>query len=185
MREPGPVEVVHMTLRAGPHEPGGHHRLAVEAAAPVVQCPAMHEAPRALAVGVAVAVLDHEPFREAPRADSPARRPRILGLGRRCVHPGGRQAGDGPEQTGEPLVDDLVQVAGGPRLKPGDDGGVLGQIEERARPVGGDHLALAQLPVASAHGLPPPDPRTRSAIAALRMRTRLIARRSCVTPPGV
>ena len=126
--EPGPVEVIHMASAAGSHEPGRHHGLAVETA-PLVQRPAVHEAPGALTFGVAVVVLDHEPLREAPRTDPLTRRPGIRGLRRRCVHPRGRDSGDGPEQTGEPLVDDLLQLAGvGPRLEPGDYGCLLWQV---------------------------------------------------------
>ena len=72
--EATPVEVVHVPLRAGPHEAGRDHRAAVEAA-PLVERPAVDEPARALSILASALVLHHEPLGKPPGADALAASP--------------------------------------------------------------------------------------------------------------
>ena len=72
----------------------------------------------------------------------------IVRIGRRREEPRRGDARHDLELAREPRLDDLLEVA---RLRPGieaaDDRRVPGQVDQRARPVGGDDLAAADLPV--------------------------------------
>ena len=153
VHEPDPVEVIDMAPRAGPHEPCRNDGTAVEAVL-VVERLAMRQAPRAASAVAGVGLLHDEPLREGPGPDAVLWRPWLGRLRWRGVHAGGLDPGDGLQKARQSRVDDLIEVVGaGPGLEPGDDRGVVGQVDERAGAVGGDHLALAQLSVPSAHEL--------------------------------
>src|SRR5581483_8677918 len=148
VHEAVPVEVVDVASRARAHEARRDDLPPVEAA-PVVEGLAVDEAARAstLRAGASL-VLDDEPFGEAPGADPAHRLRRVVRVGRRRVEPGRRDAGHLLELADESRLGDLLQVARpGPCVEAADDGRVPWKIDERARAVGRDHLAPANLPV--------------------------------------
>ena len=99
--EADPVEVIHMSSRAGTHETGGHHGKAVEAS-PLVQPLPVHEAPRTLGPVAAAGLLHDEPFREPPCADAFRGRPGLVRLRRRRVEHRRRDTGHCAELAGQP-----------------------------------------------------------------------------------
>ena len=168
MHETSPVEIVHMPPRAGPHETGGHRRLSLELVLvveflPVDEPPrprrAFRRGPSCCLSGLGeVRFLNDEPFGKLPSADPEARKPGRGRRGRWSVQPRRRNVGQQAEKTGQPRIDYLVQVVcGGPGLQAADDGGVFRQVDESARSVGGDHLAVADLALCSAAHPSPSD----------------------------
>ena len=154
--ESGPVDVIHMSSWTGAHEAGGHDGQAVEAP-PLVQRLAVHKTPPTLRPVVASGFLHHEPLGEPPRPDAPRRGPGLVRLRRRRVEPRRRHAGHRTELAGQPRLHDLVEASRvRPGVEPADDRRVPGKIDERARSVGGDHLALADLAVPLAAHAPSP-----------------------------
>ena len=157
-----PVDVVDVALRAGADEPGGNNRLLVVAS--VGEGGARNHAPRARARTSAGAwagtgLLHHEPLGEPPRADSslpllPALRLRWRGVETRVGHAGhGHQLGREAR-----LVDRLEARLAAPGIESTHDRGVVGEVDECARPEGGDHLATSHLPMPLPVHEPPPPP---------------------------
>ena len=147
MREAAPVDVVHVPLWAGPDEARGHDLAAIEAAL-LVERLAVDQPAGALAVLAAGGFLHDEPLRKPPGAYAPRGLAGIVGVGGRREQTGRGDARHGLELARQPGLDDLLEVA---RLRPGleatDDRRVPGQVDQRPGPVGGDHLAAADLPV--------------------------------------
>ena len=157
-----PVDVVDVALRAGADEPRGNNRLLV--VAPVGESGARNHAPRARARPSAGAwagtgLLHHEPLGESPRADSslsilPALRLRRWGVETRVGDAGhGRQLGREAR-----LVDTFQVRHAAPGIESTNNCGVVREVDECARPEGGDHLATAQLPMPLPVHEPPPPP---------------------------
>ena len=155
MDEPCPVDVIHVPSRTGTHEADGHHGEAVEAPS-LIQSLAVHQAPPTLRPVVASGFLHHEPLGKSPCPNTPGGRPRLVRLRRRRIEPRRRHTGHRPELAGQPRLHDLVEASRvRPGVEPADDRRVSGQVNEGARSVGRDHLALADLTVTlAAHASP-------------------------------
>ena len=143
-----------MSSRAGAHEAGGHHGEAVEAS-PLVQPLPVHETSRTIGPVATAGLLHDEPLREPPCPDAPRGRPRLVRFRRRRIEHRRRDTGHCPELACQPRLHDFVQAARvRPGVEPADDRRMSGQVDESARSVGGDHLALADLSVALAAHAP-------------------------------
>ena len=150
MHEPAPIQIICMAPLAGSHETGGHDGLALEAL-PVVQSLAMHQPPGALALAELGLFLHDEPFRKAPGADASGRPPGFPWRWGRRVKPQVGQASHGLQLAGEARLRHFLQIVR-PAVQAADDGGLPRQVDQGARTVGGDDLALPKLPDLAAHG---------------------------------
>ena len=152
--ESGPVEVIHMSARAGTHEAGGHHGKAVEAPL-LVERLAVHEPSGTIRSLAGAAFLHDEPLWKAPCPDSPRGRPRLSRLRRWRIELRRGDSGHCPELARQPRLQDFIEAARiWPGVEPPDNRGVSGQVDERTRPIGGDHLTLAEFAVALAAHAP-------------------------------
>ena len=94
-----------------------------------------------------------------PRANAALLALPALRLRRRRVEPRIANARHGHQLGGEArLVDRFQARLAAPGIESAHDGGVVRQVDKRARPEGGDHLAAAQLPMALPVHAPPPPP---------------------------
>src|SRR5438046_1666441 len=67
--EPVPVEIVHVSLRTGAHEAGGHNLSAVKPAL-LVERLAVDQSPGTLTLPSSALLLHDEPLGEAPHSDA-------------------------------------------------------------------------------------------------------------------
>ena len=110
--EAGPVEVIHMSSRAGTHEAGGHHGKAVEASL-VVEPLAVHQTPGTLGPVAAAGLLHDEPFRKPPCPDAPRGCPRLVSV---------PEAAHRASATGHRSLPRACVSAAAPRFRPGCPG---------------------------------------------------------------
>ena len=140
-----PVEIVHVPLDASADEAGCHHWTAVKA--PLVERYSVNKSAGSFTPVAATGLLHNKPLRKAPCADSPRRFAWITRVGRRCKESRCHHARHGLELACESRLDDFLQAAHRPRVESADNRRVVGQVDERSRPVCGDDLAKADLPV--------------------------------------
>src|ERR1019366_6864041 len=96
-----PVEIIHVSLRAGAHEASGHNWPAVEPSL-VIELLPMDQPAGSLALRAAAGFLNDEPFREPPDADSLGRLTGISLVGRWSKEPWRRDSRHDLELACEP-----------------------------------------------------------------------------------
>src|SRR5208337_5473278 len=112
---------------------------------------AMDQRARAVVFAALFVTGADEPFRELPGRDSGHRRARFVAARRRGVKPNRGQSQRLLDFLDQPLLEDLGS-ASLPVFQPADHHRMPRQIDHRARPEGGDDLALADFALGA--GLP-------------------------------
>jgi hypothetical protein len=122
VRETPPVEIIHVSLRAGAHEASGYNWPTVKST-PVIELLAMDKPTGSFAFRASAGFLYDEPFRKPPDADSFGGLTGIVLGGRWRIEPWRGNPRHNLELACEPQLKNFLQIVG---LRPGfeaaDDG---------------------------------------------------------------